>query len=46
MCSSLLSVKGLSPLLSFVRNGHRLRGKAPGVAKTLSQRLAGELENE
>ena len=26
-----------------VRHGHRLRGKAPGVAKTLEQRLAGEL---
>ncbi|XP_053695857.1 39S ribosomal protein L38, mitochondrial [Sabethes cyaneus] len=26
----------------FIRHGHRLRGKAPGVAKTLEQRLAEE----
>jgi large subunit ribosomal protein L38 len=31
-----------SPLKTFVRLGHRLRGKPPGIAKTLSQRLAEE----
>ncbi|XP_058445297.1 large ribosomal subunit protein mL38 [Malaya genurostris] len=29
-------------LQRFTRNGHRLRGKPPGVAKTLEQRLAEE----
>jgi large subunit ribosomal protein L38 len=28
-----------SPLVTFVRHGHRIRGKPPGVAKTLSQVL-------
>lgn len=31
------------PLLTTTRFGHRLRGKAPGVAKTLEQRLSGKL---
>lgn len=26
----------------FIRNGHTMRGKPPGVARTLEQRLAGE----
>jgi hypothetical protein len=32
-------LKTYSPLLSQVRLGHRLRGKPPGVAKTLKQAL-------
>lgn len=32
-----------TPLLTILRYGHRLRGKAPGVAKTLEERLNGEL---
>lgn len=31
-----------SALQVFIRHGHRLRGKPPGVAKTLEQRLAEE----
>lgn len=30
------------PALFFARFGHKLRGKAPNVAKTLEQRLAGK----
>jgi len=30
-----------TPSLVFIRNGHRLRGKPPGIAKTLEQRLKG-----
>ncbi len=32
-----------TPLLTTTRYGHRIRGKAPGVAKTLEQRLNGKL---
>lgn len=39
MTSQLLS-KACSPILIFIRHGHRVRGKAPGIAKTLQQRLA------
>lgn len=39
MTSQLLS-KACSPILIFVRHGHKIRGKAPGIAKTLQQRLA------
>lgn len=31
-----------TPLLTTLRFGHRLRGKPPGVAKTLEQRLNGK----
>lgn len=31
-----------TPLLTISRFGHRLRGKAPGVARTLEQRLNGK----
>lgn len=27
------------PKLNFVRNAHRIRGKPPGVARTLQQRI-------
>ncbi|KAG4074379.1 hypothetical protein HA402_008788 [Bradysia odoriphaga] len=33
---------GQIPLLTTVRFGHRLRGKPPGIAKTLEQRLSDE----
>lgn len=29
-------------MLMLVRHGHMMRGKSPGVAKTLAQRLAGK----
>lgn len=32
-----------TPFLTISRFGHRLRGKPPGVAKTLEQRLNGKL---
>lgn len=31
-----------TPLLTILRFGHRLRGKPPGIARTLEQRLNGE----
>lgn len=34
-------ISGITPLLSIIRNGHTLRGKRPGVARTLQQRLQG-----
>lgn len=39
MTSQLLNTKACSPILLFVRNGHRMRGKPPGIARTLKQRL-------
>uniref|UniRef100_A0A1B0G4S4 Large ribosomal subunit protein mL38 n=1 Tax=Glossina morsitans morsitans TaxID=37546 RepID=A0A1B0G4S4_GLOMM len=35
-------ISGITPLLSIIRNGHTLRGKRPGVARTLQQRLQEE----
>ncbi|EEZ99758.1 large ribosomal subunit protein mL38 [Tribolium castaneum] len=37
--SSNLSPKCNSALINFIRNGHHLRGKPPGVARSLKQRL-------
>ncbi|KAL9886260.1 mitochondrial ribosomal protein L38 isoform 1-T1 [Glossina fuscipes fuscipes] len=36
------SINGITPLLSIIRNGHTIRGKRPGVARTLEQRLREE----
>lgn len=37
-----LNKVGCSPLMCFIRHGHRLRGKPPGIARTLAQRIAGK----
>jgi hypothetical protein len=29
------------PSFTFLRHGHRMRGKPPGIARSLKQRLAG-----
>lgn len=31
--------EALRPVVTAVRHGHRMRGKPPGVAKTIEQRL-------
>uniref|UniRef100_A0A1A9W211 Large ribosomal subunit protein mL38 n=1 Tax=Glossina brevipalpis TaxID=37001 RepID=A0A1A9W211_9MUSC len=36
------SLSGITPILSVVRSGHTIRGKRPGVARTLEQRLKEE----
>lgn len=41
--NSISWFKNYSPLLSQVRLGHRLRGKPPGVAKSLKQRLGKDI---
>lgn len=43
MSFSLKWFKNYLPLFSQVRFGHRLRGKPPGVAKSLAQRLGKEI---
>lgn len=35
-----------APLLTISRFGHRLRGKPPGVARTLEQRLSGKFAHK
>lgn len=45
MSLGIINFKPCSPLLMFVRYGHRLRGKRPGVAKSLAQRLEGEFHH-
>lgn len=39
-------LKTYVPILSHVRLGHRLRGKPPGVAKSLKQRLGNFFEKK
>lgn len=38
-----LSIKISSCIHVTVRNGHHMRGKPPGVARSLEQRLAGKV---
>lgn len=36
------NVRSTTPLILAARKGHTVRGKPPGVAKTLEQRLQGK----
>lgn len=38
-------LNALRPVVTAVRHGHRMRGKPPGVAKTIEQRLECKLSS-
>lgn len=42
-CGFMLKKLPQSISINCVRHGHRLRGKPPGIARTIAQRLAGNI---